>query len=112
MGQPAAGVMAGRPRITEIDVQQIYFIRCKIVPKLRSIPINKIDIVQTKIPHSFHRDNHGVGHSLHRYVQGLRVLAGCLSRKSSLTAAKFQPHLFRIRLKCSPPSTILLRILN
>ena len=112
IGQAAAGVLHRRPGVAEVDVQQVYLVRGKVVAEAGGVAVNKKYVGQPHISAPLHGDDHGVGYPLHRHIQALRMGCGGLGGKAPLAAPKLQPEQPRTGHLFPPGAPHLHRVLD
>ena len=110
MGQPPLGVAVARPGVAEVDVDAGDLPRGKVLGQQSRIPVHEKDVVQLFGTYPLHGDHHGVGHPLHRDIQGLGILLRGLRREAALAAAQLQVHRLRLGHQFPPIPPPRLRI--
>ena len=110
--QAALGVLLARPRVAEVQVDQVHLARREVLLQFGGIDAQEIDVFQSHGKGLLHRQHQCLLHALHGDEQNVRLQRSRLDRELSLAAADLQPQLARLRHQRAPVAAQISRVLQ
>ena len=110
--QPTLGIFAARPRVTEINVEQVNFADIKELVDVCCVQRNKEHVFKPQTDRALHRQHQCIRHALDGNQKHIRLRLRRLDRELALSAADLHAQLTAIRHQLPPVSAPRLWIVN
>ena len=111
-GQAALCIFLARPRVAEVQIEQVNFAVRKIILQFRCVDGEKKDVFQPHGERLFHGEQQSLLHLFHGDDQDIRLCRGGFHREFALAAADFQTQLLCTRQQGTPFAPKLRTVLN
>ena len=110
--QPPLGVLFPRPRVAEVDIQEINFVVREKFVNAVCVQRHEKDVFKAHLHRAFHRQNQCVRHLLDGNQQNIGLCCGRLDRELPFSAADLHPKLPAARHQAPPVSPQRLRLVD
>ena len=110
--QAALGVLLARPRVAEVDIEQVDLVVRKKLVDIRRVERDEKDVFEALTDRGLHGEDKCVLHALDGDQQHIRLGLGRLYSEFSLAAADLNAKLPAVRHQAAPVAAQRLRVMD